>query len=116
MTSPEAAGVHPAYRPVLAASAQIGDNVVITLDENNTITMLDVNLSSLQATDFLTQACGVRGISRPQPRGPISAGSGGADFRCAGCRNATTSHDDAAYLTGAGDADADRVIGIDRPD
>jgi serralysin len=39
---------------VLMASEQVGDNTVITLDENNTITLLDVKLSSLQADDFLT--------------------------------------------------------------
>jgi serralysin len=39
---------------VLAASEQVGDDVVITWDENNTITLLGVNLSSLEATDFLT--------------------------------------------------------------
>jgi serralysin len=39
---------------VLEASEQVGDNVVITLDEANTITLLGVKLSSLQADDFLT--------------------------------------------------------------
>ena len=39
---------------VLEASEQVSDNVVITLDANNTITLLDVNLNTLQAHDFLT--------------------------------------------------------------
>lgn len=37
---------------VLMASDQVGDDVVITLDPNNTITLLGVQLSSLHADDF----------------------------------------------------------------
>jgi serralysin len=47
-------GLFPNSEAVLAASQQVGDDVVITLDEDNTITLLDVKLSSLQADDFLT--------------------------------------------------------------
>ena len=35
---------------------QEGDDVVITLDATNTITLLDVNLNTLQVNDFLIQA------------------------------------------------------------
>jgi len=42
----------PDAEAVLAESVQVGDNVVITLDENNTVTLLGVKLSSLQADDF----------------------------------------------------------------
>lgn len=38
---------------VLAKSAQAGDDVVITLDAGNVITLQDVQLSSLKASDFL---------------------------------------------------------------
>jgi serralysin len=49
------AGLFPNPQPesVLMASEQVGNNVVITLDEDNTITLLGVKLSSLQADDFL---------------------------------------------------------------
>jgi len=47
-------GLFPDSDAVLAASKQVGDDVVITWDENNTITLLDVNLKTLQAHDFLT--------------------------------------------------------------
>ena len=47
------AGLFPDAESVLMASKQVGNNVVITLDEDNTITLLGVKLSSLQADDFL---------------------------------------------------------------
>jgi serralysin len=47
-------GLFPDSEAVLEASEQVGDNVVITLDENNTVTLLDVKLNTLQAQDFLT--------------------------------------------------------------
>jgi serralysin len=47
-------GLFPNSEAVLAASEQVGDNVVIRLDEDNTVTLLGVKLSSLQAEDFLT--------------------------------------------------------------
>lgn len=40
---------------VLAASEQVGDDIVITAG-TNTVTLLGVQLSSLQANDFLIQA------------------------------------------------------------
>jgi serralysin len=49
-------GLFPDSEAVLAASRQVGDDVVITWDENNTITLLDVNLNTLQAHDFLILA------------------------------------------------------------
>jgi serralysin len=47
-------GLFEDRRSVLEASEQVGDDVVIRLDANNTITLLDVTLNTLQASDFLT--------------------------------------------------------------
>jgi serralysin len=47
-------GLFPDSLAVLAASQQIGDNVVIRLDNDNTVTLLDTKLSSLQLSDFVT--------------------------------------------------------------
>jgi hypothetical protein len=47
-------GLFPDGKAVLEASEQVGDNVVVTLDENNTVTLLDVKLNTLQANDFVT--------------------------------------------------------------
>ncbi len=41
------------FQAVKAASKQVGDDTVIRLDANNTITLEDVRLSSLHASDFL---------------------------------------------------------------
>jgi hypothetical protein len=38
---------------VIDASQQVGANTVITLDADNTITLQNVQLTSLQANDFL---------------------------------------------------------------
>jgi hypothetical protein len=41
-------------KAVLEASEQVGDDVVITLNATNTVTLEDVKLNALQASDFLT--------------------------------------------------------------
>jgi Ca2+-binding RTX toxin-like protein len=41
------------FASVIAASQQVGANTVITLDADNTITLQNVQLTSLQANDFL---------------------------------------------------------------
>lgn len=40
------------YAAVQAASAQVGANVVITFDANNTLTLAGITLANLQASDF----------------------------------------------------------------
>jgi Ca2+-binding RTX toxin-like protein len=45
-------GVFHSFHQVQAASHQVGDDTVITLDANNSITLLGVNLHSLHASDF----------------------------------------------------------------
>ncbi len=43
----------PSFADVLLASAQVGANVVITVDGDNSITLQNVQLASLQPDDFL---------------------------------------------------------------
>ena len=45
-------GVFHNFHQVLAASQQVGHDTVITVDANNSITLLGVNLHSLHASDF----------------------------------------------------------------
>ena len=46
-------GVFQNAQQVLAASQQVGDNTVITVDANNSVTLQDVALQSLHAKDFV---------------------------------------------------------------
>ena len=48
-------GVFQNFRQVLAASHQVGHDTVITIDQNNSITLQGVALHSLHASDFLFQ-------------------------------------------------------------
>jgi hypothetical protein len=45
-------GVLHDFHQVLAASQQVGNDTVITLDADNSITLLGVNLHSLHASHF----------------------------------------------------------------
>ena len=46
-------GLFGNFRAVLAASQQVGNDTVITLDANNSIVLEDTQLRQLSANDFL---------------------------------------------------------------
>jgi Ca2+-binding RTX toxin-like protein len=49
-------GLFQNFQELRAASQQVGNNVVITVDADNTITLQDTRLSSLHSSDFLFHA------------------------------------------------------------
>ena len=46
-------GIFQTAQQVLAASHQVGDNTVISVDANNSVTLQDVALQSLHTKDFI---------------------------------------------------------------
>ena len=46
-------GLFDNFQELRAASRQVGSNVVITFDADNTITLQQTSLNSLHANDFL---------------------------------------------------------------